>query len=104
MSKLEKIISESINEALEETLAEMDIESIVKESISEQAKHVAGCSAPYSPYKNETERERVRELSNKIYDIFVRDSATVGEMRMALSAVHDLIDLNAKAVPLELLG
>lgn len=50
------------------------------------------------------QRKRVREFSNKIYDIFVRDGATVIEMRMALSAVYDLIDLNAKAVPIELLG
>lgn len=104
MSKLENIINESINEAVKETVAEMDIESIVEKIVSNQSREVAPCPAPYGPYKDETERERVRELSNKIYDIFVRDSATVGEMRMALSAVHDLIDLNAKAVPIELLG
>lgn len=104
MSKLEKIISESINEALKETIAEMDIESIVEETVSNQSREVAPCPAPYSPYKDEVERERVHSLSNKIYDIFVNHGATVGEMRMALSAVHDLIDLNAKAVPIELLG
>jgi len=104
MSKLENIISESINEAVKETIAEMDIDSIVEEIVSNQSREVAHCPDPYSPYKDEAQRKRVHEFSNKIYDIFVSDGATVGEMRMSLSAVHDLIDLNAKAVPIELLG
>lgn len=104
MSKLENIINDSINEAVKETIAEMDIESIVEETVSNQSREVAPCHAPYGPYKDQAERARVRELSNTIYNIFVRREATVGEMRMALSAVYDLIDLNAKAVPIELLG
>lgn len=100
MSKLENIISESINEAVKETIAELDIDSIAKETISKQTSEVAHCPDPYSPYKDEAQRKRVLEFSNKIYDIFVSDGATVGEMRMALSKVHDLIDLNAKAVPI----
>ena len=50
------------------------------------------------------QRKRVREFSNKIYDIFVRDGATILEMRMTLSEVQNLINSNAKAAPIELLG
>lgn len=57
MSKLENIINESINEAVKETVAEMDIESIVEKAVSNQSREVAGCPAPYSPYKNETEKK-----------------------------------------------
>lgn len=48
------------------------------------------------------QRKRVREFSNKIYDIFVRDGATILEMRMTLSEVQNLINSNAKAAPITL--
>ena len=52
---------------------------------------------------NETpQSKRVREFSNKIYDIFVRDGATIVEMRMTLSEVQNLINSNAKAAPITL--
>ncbi len=98
MSKLENIISESINEAVKETIAEMDIESIVKECVSER--EIFQRPTKYEPFKDEAEIDRVLEYSNEIFDIFVNRGATVREMRLALNAVHDLIDECAKAVPI----